>query len=168
MSTSSPFICTTAAIPSRSSIRDPHQSIPATLTPILAATNQGRAAWDEGWNIDQLLDGGQILARKGGAARSFLPGEYLTHRGLDTGPAADAKVSIFLAPGSSDLQPAYYYAFSETAAELDDAAHTVRFFWNISPDGAAHLMESITRDLNRFQVPFRFKCARRSVGFPKA
>jgi hypothetical protein len=43
------------------------------LTPVLAAANQSRASWDEGWKIDQLLDAGRILARKGGAARAFLP-----------------------------------------------------------------------------------------------
>ena len=137
------------------------------LTPSLAAANQSRAAWDAGWKIDQVLDAGQILARKGGAARSFLPGEFITQRGLGTGPAADAKVTVFLAPGSADLQPAYYYAFSETAGESGESEQIVRFFWNISPAGAAPLMETITRKLNRFQVPFRFKCACRTSDFPR-
>lgn len=137
------------------------------LTPVLEAANQSRAGWDEGWTIDQLLDAGQILARKGGAARSFLPGEYLTHRGLDTGPAAGGKASILLSPGSSDLQPGYYYAFSETAGESNDAAPTVRFYWNVSATGAPRLMESVTRELNRFQVPFRFKCVSRASDFPR-
>src|SRR5450631_3574582 len=91
---------------------------PNNLTPILAAANQSRASWDEGWKIDQILSEGRILARKAGAARPFLPGEYLTHRGLGSGPEAGAAVSIFIPPGSADLQPGYYYAFGETVGDF--------------------------------------------------
>lgn len=137
------------------------------LTAALAAANQTRATLEEGWTIDQLLDGGKILARKGATHRSFLPGEYLTHRGLGAGPATGAKVSIFLPAGSTDLQPGYYYAFSETPGEWNDTCAMIRFFWNVSAAGAPRLMEAITRDLNRFQVPFQFKCAARASDFPR-
>jgi hypothetical protein len=140
---------------------------PDDLTPLLAAANQSRAAWDEGWRIDQLLDGGRILARKGGAARAFLPGEYLTYRGVGSGPEAGAMVSVFIPPGSADLQPAYYHAFSETVGEFEEDEQTVRFFWNVSAEGAPHLMETITRELNRFQIPFRFKCVNRTSDYPR-
>jgi hypothetical protein len=137
------------------------------LTPILAAANRSRASWDEGWRIDQMLGGGRILARKGGAARAFLPGEYLTHLGIGSGPKAGAMVSVFSAPGSAELQPGYYYAFGETVSELGEDEQTIRFFWNVSIDGAPRLMETLTAALNRFQVPFRFKCASRISEYPR-
>jgi hypothetical protein len=140
---------------------------PNNLTPILAAANQSRASWDEGWKIDQILSGGRILARKAGAARPFLPGEYLTHRGVGSGPEAGAAVSIFIPPGSADLQPGYYYAFGETVGDFEEGQQTVRLFWNVASDGAPRLMETTTREFNRFQIPFRFKCVSRESDYPR-
>ena len=137
------------------------------LTSILLAANASRAAWDEGWRIDQLLDDGRILARKGGAARSFLPGEYLTHRGLGAGPEAGKPVSILLPEGSASLQPGFYHAFGETAGEFDDGGQTLRFYWNVSADGAPRLMEAITREFNRFQIAFQFKCGTQAAHYPR-
>jgi hypothetical protein len=139
----------------------------ADLTPVLIAANAGRPAWDEGWRIDQLLEDGRILARKGGAARSFLPGEYLTRRGLGVGPKAGKPVSIFLPAGSADTQPGFYHAFGETAGECEDDERVLRFYWNVSAEGAPRLMEAVTRDFNRFQVPFQFKCGSRVTHYPR-
>ena len=143
----------------------PHS--PANLTPLLEAANRSRASWDEGWKIDQLLGEGRILARKGAAARSFLPGEYLTNRGLGSGPQAGAMVNILVAPGSTELQPGYYYAFGETVSQFEEGEQTVRFFWNVTADGAPRLMEAITQQFNRFQIPFRFKCPSGSADYPR-
>jgi hypothetical protein len=137
------------------------------LTEALAAANRRPADWDEGWTIDQMLDGGRILGRKGGAARSFLPGEYLTHRGIGSGPEAGAKVSIFAPAGSSDLQDGFYYAFSGTVSNYDEGERTVRFYWNVSREGGPRLVEAITRAFHRFQIPFRFKCLARSSAYPR-
>lgn len=137
------------------------------LTPVLEAANSCRASWDEGWKIDQLLSEGRILARKGGAARAFLPGEYLNHRGIGSGSKAGARVSIFLAPGSAELQASYYYAFGATVSEFEENERMIRFFWNVTPDGAPRLMETITRGFNMFQIPFRFKCANRALDYPR-
>jgi hypothetical protein len=140
---------------------------PANLTPVLEGANQSRASWDEGWKIDQMLGDGRILARKGAIARAFLPGEYLTYLGVGSGPKAGALVNIFIARGSAELQPGFYYAFGETVSEFQEDEQTVRFFWNVTAEGAPRLTEAITREFNRFQIPFRFKCASRSSAYPR-
>ncbi len=137
------------------------------LTAVLMAANRSRPTWDEGWRVDQLLDHGRILARKNGAARSFLPGEYLTHRGLGAGPKAEKPVSIFLPAGSVEMQPDFYYAFGETAGEFEESERTLRFYWNVSGEGAPHLMEVLTRELNRFQIAFHFKCGNRAAHYSR-
>jgi hypothetical protein len=137
------------------------------MTRILETANSSRAAWDEGWKIDQMLDGGRVLARKGNSARAFFPGEYLTRRGIGSGPRAGAPVSIFIAPGSAELQLGYYYAFGETVSEFEENEQVIRFFWNVTSDGAPRLMQSITRKFNVFQIPFRFKCASRASDYPR-
>ena len=142
-------------------------TIDRDLTSILIAANTSRAAWDEGWQIDQVLDEGRILACKGGAARSFLPGEYLTHRRLGAGPEAGKPVAIFLPAGSTDMQPGFYHAFGETAGETEDREQALRFYWNVSVEGAPRLMQAVTRDFNRFQIAFQFKCANRAAHYPR-
>lgn len=137
------------------------------LTSLLIAANAGRPAWDEGWRVDQVLDEGRVLARKGGAARSFLPGEFLTHRGLGAGPKAGKSVSIFLPAGSKDMQPGLYHAFGETVGEFEESERILRFYWNVSAEGAPPLIEAITTDFNRFQVPFQFKCGARAAQYPR-
>jgi hypothetical protein len=154
------------------SILDPppaanNEVIDRDLTSVLDAANMGRAVWDAGWRIDQILDGGRILARKGGAARSFLPGEYLTRRGLGAGPVAGKPVGIFLPAGSADMQPGLYYAFGDTAGEFESGEQLLRFYWNVSAEGAPRLVEAVTRELNRFQIAFQFKCGARAVHYPR-
>ncbi len=142
-------------------------TIDRDLTSLLIAANASRAAWDEGWRIDQILDEGRILARKSGAARSFLPGEYLTHRSLGAGPEAGKPVSIFLPGGSADMQLGLYHAFGDTAGEFEDSEQILRFYWNVSVEGAPQLMEAVTRIFNRFQIAFQFKCGTRAAHYPR-
>jgi hypothetical protein len=76
-------------------------------------------------------------------------------------------VSVFIAPGSAELQPGYYYSFGETLSEFEANEQVVRFFWNVTSDGAPRLMQSVTGKFNRFQIPFRFKCASRASDYPR-
>jgi len=137
------------------------------LLEALIAANQSRPTWDEGWHIDQPLDDGRVVARKGGAARAFWPGEFITNRGPDRGPEADAPINVFTPPGSPDLQDAFYFAFGESVEELGPTIPTLRVYWNIAPEGVTHLMREITREFNRFQVPFRFKCLRKVAHYSR-
>jgi hypothetical protein len=145
----------------------PEASPKADLAAALAFANQSRAAWVEGWKIDQVLGDGRIIARKNGAARCFLPGDYITHRGLGNGPEEGSEITVYAAAGTTELQPTFYYAFGETVADSDPTGTTLRFYWNIQPEGAPRLMETLTREFNRFQLPFRFKCLNEASYFPR-
>jgi len=136
------------------------------LTEALKAANGSRSKWVEGWRIDQVLDDGRIVARKNGTERAFLPGEYITHRGLGAGPKEGSDITVFVAAGSSEIQPAFYYAFGETIGDAEPA-EILRFYWNIQPEGAPRLMKALTRELNRFQLPFRFKCLNNTSFFSR-
>src|SRR5258708_36999900 len=43
----------------------------------------------------------------------------------------------------------------------------VRLYWNVTVAGAALLMSLLTRELNRFQVPFMFKCGNHAEMFQR-
>jgi len=43
----------------------------------------------------------------------------------------------------------------------------LRFYWNVTKEGAPRLMGEITGRFNRFRIPFRFKCGCLGSGYPR-
>jgi hypothetical protein len=128
----------------------------------LPAANSTAAGYDDGWQVEQAADEGWVLARKGGAARLFRPGQYLTLRGPGARTEAGEAMRVIVSPGASDLQPGFYHALGETISGYEEFEDLVRIYWNIAAEGAAPLLAAVTRELNRFGVPFRFKCGQRA------
>jgi hypothetical protein len=128
------------------------------LMPALSAANASRERWDPGWQIGEVFPTGQVLARKASLARSFWPGDFVTHDAAGLPPRVGAMLSVFLRRESTTIQPGFYFAFGETAADPMEDDNLVRFYWNVEAAGAPLLTRLITQALNRFQVPFRLKC----------
>ena len=124
----------------------------------LSAANTSGDRWDTGWQIYQVEASGQVMAHKSGMMRALWPGEFITHDGQGMAPRNGAAVSIHLSKESRTMQPGFYFAFGETLAEQQDDYSLMRFYWNIQSNGITTLMQKLTHDLNRFQIPFRFKC----------
>jgi hypothetical protein len=129
------------------------------LVEAMSAANSTRERWEEGWTISQILHHGQIVAQRGNETRSVWPGQFISKDGPAAVPRTGAQVSIFYAKESRSLQNGFYYAFGEEAEEPAGGFGLIRLYWNISPEGAAPLVGAATARLNRFQVPFRLKCA---------
>jgi hypothetical protein len=128
------------------------------LAAALSAANRSRGRWDDTWCVVQPLGEGRILARRGGAARLFRPGQYITLRGPGPVPEKDEPIRVYQAAGTSELQAGFYFAFGETVCEFDEFEDLLRLYWNVSRAGAPLLVAAITGEFNRFSVPFRFKC----------
>jgi hypothetical protein len=139
----------------------------ADLEPALAAANCGRAVWVEGWRVEQVLNDGRITARRSGAERAFFPGEYVTHRGIGAGLKEGIEITVFASPGSNQIQDSFYYAIGEAVPDCESPQTLVRIYWNVRAEGAPRLMAALTREFNRFQVPFRFKCSNHTKHFPR-
>jgi hypothetical protein len=133
----------------------------ASVPPFLAALQAANTTVDRldpGWRMVQALPAGAIAVHKQGLTRTALPGEFLNHEtsGQPLGPGA--RLSLFLPRESLRAQPGFYYAFGQTPGSDPGTEGLFRIYWNISPEGAPALVRSLTAHLNRFQVPFRFKC----------
>jgi hypothetical protein len=127
---------------------------PALLLDKLSAANVGRERWEHGWRIAQLFPNGGAQAQKGGRAVMFEPGHYNTGGAM---PHPGAAAAVFLARESKTLQPGFYYVMSETVPEQALEARPTRIYFHIDEEGAPLLVTAISRELNRFGIPFRFK-----------
>jgi hypothetical protein len=124
----------------------------------LTEANANREHWDTDWQIRQILPNGQITAAKGSIVRLVQPGEYVVQGMVGTPPFPGMAVNLFVQGGSAIMQPGFYFVFGEALADQQDESDLVRFYWHISETGAVILTRLLTNTLNRFQVPFRFKC----------
>lgn len=123
----------------------------------LSMAHAGRERWDSGWQTHRLLPSGQIIAQKGGSTRLLWPGEFVSHEGPGIAMREGARVSVFAPRDSKEMQPGFYFVFSETIADQQDDYNLLRFYWHVKYTGAPLLVKLITKEFNRFQIPFRFK-----------
>ena len=127
------------------------------LTVELIAANASRSRSYSGWRITNVTQSGRIEAQRGSSRRSFWPGEYLTFEGQGVPARAGGPAAIYVQRESTESQPGYYIALGEALAD-DSESTTVRLYWNVMPICAPALLAAVTRDLNAFEVPFRYKC----------
>lgn len=138
------------------------------LTMDLAQANTSQERWESGWKISQIMSSGQIAVQRDGLNRVLWPGEYLAADGAAGMPRRGSFVSVYCRKQSTTIQPGFYFAFGEMLPDQQDEMNPVRFYWNIEPAGMIDLMRLLTGVLNRFQVPFRFKCLARSTYYDRA
>jgi hypothetical protein len=137
------------------------------LTPALSEANATRERWDVGWQVYQVLPSGQVLALKDGRTRALWPGEFLTTDAPGMALRPGMNLSVFFMRETKTMQPGFYFAFGEAeAGELDNFS-LARLYWNVRAEGAVPLVRAVTRGLNRFQVPFRFKCLTSSAFYTR-
>jgi hypothetical protein len=137
------------------------------LTPALSEANATRERWDKGWQVYQVLQSGQVLAHKDGRTRALWPGEFLSTDAPGMALRPGMNLSVFFMRETKTMQPGFYFAFGEAqVGELDNFS-LARFYWNLRAEGAVPLMRSVTRGLNRFQVPFRIKCLTNSAFYTR-
>jgi HopA1 effector protein family len=124
----------------------------------LLSANKAKARWSNGWTIASIDNVGRILAQRNGALRLFWPGEYLVEDLAGNLPQVSALARVHVAVESLTAQPGFYFAFGESLDNRRDRLDIVRFYWSVSAAAAVRLVEALTQKLNRFCIPYRFKC----------
>ncbi|MDQ6612472.1 MAG: T3SS effector HopA1 family protein, partial [Gemmatimonadota bacterium] len=124
----------------------------------LSAANAGGDTWDDGWRVRNVLAGGQVIATKGDWLRTFQAGEYLTAGVPGAGPVPNGALRVFLPRESWLAQPGFYFAFGLTLTDAADDADILRLYWNVRAEGSARLVRVLTSTLNRYAIPFKYKC----------
>lgn len=124
----------------------------------LSKANRSRSRWDPLWRIYRVGVEGDIQAQKGDLHQFAVPGEFAFNAGPGVRAGVGDVVNLQVAPESLVFQPGYYFCFGEELSDRFDDFDQVRFYFNIEPHDAPPLLEFLSRELNRFQIPFRFKC----------
>lgn len=130
----------------------------------LSEANQSRRCWDEGWITTHRAANGFVTARKDQRSNSFPPGQFL-HDGGPTQPKEGDLIRIHVYRESFTMQTGFYFAFGETLSDQVDGQSVLRVYWNVDPDGAVELVRQVTEVFNRYCVPFRLKCPKRSAAY---
>ncbi len=144
--------------PARAHHYDPDYIPDAHFATRLSAANQSRTGWDPGWEICHLGAERDVQVRNGDRYRTVPPGQYAFTAGPGLLPRPSDLVSLLVLRESTQLQPGFYFAFGETLSDQFDTVDSVRFYFHLDPEGTPELIEQLTTVLNRFQVPFEFKC----------
>lgn len=135
------------------------------LLPALSAANPGRERWEAGWRVRQALSTGRVVAERHGGARFLWPGEFIASDAPGNPPRPGVHVTLWRPRESATLQPGFYFVFGEAGFEEDAAL--LRVYWNVTPAGAPALTRVVAGTLNRWGVPFRYKCLGRRSLYPR-
>ncbi|HTD35940.1 MAG TPA: T3SS effector HopA1 family protein [Candidatus Limnocylindrales bacterium] len=137
-------------------LADPPNLNGVDLCDALSRANSSRAGWDEGYIVERVHTDGSVDAARGARSVRTRAGQYVLEDG-EPSPRPGSPVRIARARESRRAQPGYYYAFGETALDLDAASRAVRLYWNVRVDGATELLRTMTTKLNALRVPFVMK-----------
>lgn len=128
-----------------------------SLLPNLSQANQTPDRWDPGWKIYQQSPDGRVMIQKGERSRTAVVGEYAANKWPGMAPVAGELVNLRVYPGTADMQQGFYYAFGSNLSDQFDDYELIRFYFNVPAHAAAELLYSLTTQLNRYALPFRYK-----------
>jgi hypothetical protein len=137
----------------------PGQALDTEWLEQLSGANQSKARFEDGWHMQFGMPNGQVIAQRGALTRMLAPGEFVDLGGSGMALAPGAVLRLYIPSESRALQPGYYSSFGETLCDSLGETSVVRFYWNVPFESAANLLQFISGELNRWEVPFRFKVA---------
>ena len=134
----------------------------------LSDANDSREHLSRGWHVIRKLDTGHFVAEKNGLTRLLAAGEFSSNPDVKGPVEEGTAISIIRPRESTTMHPGFYFVYSEAVCDDQDDRDLLRCYWNVRADGATKLVSSLTRALNRFQLPFRLKILNNPVGYIRA
>jgi hypothetical protein len=122
---------------------------PSAFMQALSDANHGSGSLESGWKVVAREDGRLVVERAG--LRLWAAPESVAANG--NGAAVRMPKELLR------LSPGYYMALGNRELPTDGSEPIVRFYWNLHSEGAAALVDVLTRRLNEAQHAFRLKVA---------
>jgi hypothetical protein len=144
-----------------SSKQDVTGSLVSGQTPFvrrLSAANTGKGYWQDGWKINEITEG-EVVVQQGDLTLWVDKKKYLN---LPEGSAVlpGVQVGLRFPKEFLGISPGFYMALSDIEMVGDGSQSLVRYYWNVTSEGAINLMQQVTLRLNQVGVPFKFKVLR--------
>jgi hypothetical protein len=117
----------------------------------LHKSNTGEGYFDPGWSVLRQESDGSLAVTKGGLTLHVERDRHLQ----PTEQSASVGNLVAIRMPRNLVQNGFYMAVSD--AGPDTHPQTVRVYFNLTPEGAIAVMESLTRQLNQIRIPFAFK-----------
>lgn len=122
----------------------------------LHSCNRGSGYFDPGWSVVRLESDGTLAVTKRGLTLHIEPEKH-----LQRGENAAVGELVAIRMPCNLVQNGFYVAVSNAGLRSDSHPNRepeiVRIYFNFSPEGAAAVMGSLTRQLNDILIPFTFK-----------
>jgi hypothetical protein len=129
----------------------------AVVTPFmreLSRANRGTGYWEPGWSVLS-ADEARVVASKNGFTLWARRQDCLSDSGVDF--RAGTRVSLKMPAERLGISPGFYTALSDTPRLEEEIGSIVRFYWNVTPEGAIQLMGKTTSRLNEAKIAFQLK-----------
>jgi len=123
----------------------------------LSQSNRSQHRWEGGWTVYAVAQNGQLSLQKGDRQRMAIPGEFISMGVPGMLPQIGSVVTVAVPRESANAQPAFYFMYGETLSDVWDEHALLRFYFHASSECAPDLIDYVTLNLNRYQVPFRMK-----------
>jgi hypothetical protein len=123
----------------------------------LSAANHTQPRWEAGWSVYGVGTNGQVSVQKGDRQRTVQAGEYFTNGPPGMPPQAGAVVTVSAPRESAIAQPGFYFLYGETLSDVWDDHHLLRFYFHATAEYAPAVLDALTAELNRYQIPYRMK-----------
>jgi len=127
------------------------------ITPLveaLSTANSGNGYRDEGWEV-RMIEDGKVVVRRGGLELWVRPEDCLVAQSTQILPGL--RLSLRFPKELLNTSPGFYMALSDKALIEKDARSLVRFYWNLSVEGAVRFIRDTTTTLNQANLPFKLK-----------
>ena len=121
----------------------------------LSNSNRSTLEPDRNWKIYAVDSQGNAFALKNGDLRAVLPGTYVVNPEQKTF-AVNQTIDFLRYRENKAAQSVFYYVYGNTYLAPD--CDLIRVYWSIKPEGAALLIDNLTRVLNDYKIPFNFIC----------
>ncbi|QXP58985.1 T3SS effector HopA1 family protein [Olleya sp. HaHaR_3_96] len=121
----------------------------------LSLRNNSLQNLDKRWVIYSIDNNGVMYAEKNGDLRPVIPNTYTTES-EEAVMEVGQNINFYRQKEKFDVQPVFYYVFGNEY--LTNDCDKIRVYWNISPEAAGDLVHEITSVLNKYRIPFHFKC----------
>ncbi|WP_420146956.1 T3SS effector HopA1 family protein [Spirosoma sp.] len=146
------FYCSADAQESRVS-----ESVDDSFLNELSCHNYSVEQFDAGWEVDTVDMARTPYATKGNSRRMLYAGEFVYNTPKRGTAQKGDTVRLLMHREHRDAQSGFYYVFGQTPDD-DSVTLQTRLYFHIQPEGSIHLIEWVTKTLNRYRIPFQFKC----------